>query len=142
MFWNKKKEKRYSRKTVIILEVIFAVLAILIGLGIKYLITNQKTDTINLSDQVVNNITFSGFNISFSKSGSKITVNLINYTKEPIKFKSVEMKMYAKNNTQVASVSYGDGENEIELGPNQETLIESTTEVNLSNVTFIEYEVK
>ncbi len=143
MFGRRKKEKLYSRKTVIAIEVIIAVLAILIGLGIKYLITNQATNDINLSDQTVNNITFSGFTINFEKDGSsKINVSLINYTKEEVVVNSVTMKLYAKDNTQIAAITYEQDEDNNKIGPNQEVEIESSTSADLSGVTFVEYEIK
>ena len=141
--WNKKEEKRFNRTTVIVTEVCVAIVVLLSALGIKYLVTNRTDKAIHLSDQVVENLTFSEFTIAKGKNNSSsINVNIINYTEESITFKTVTVNLYASDNTKVASLTFGTEEEPIKLEPNQETTIEGTSSIDLSDVTFVEYEIK
>lgn len=140
MFKKEKKEHLYNKKTVIIFEILFALVVLAAAIGIKYLVTNKNDSTLRFENQVVEGITFSDFNISFNKEGSTVKVNLINYTEESIELEGVVIKLYAKDNTQVSEITLDSGFASL-LESNQSIQVENTTTADLSGISSVEYVV-
>lgn len=140
MFKTGKKEIKLNKSMVIIIEVCVAFIILLSLIGIKYLVTNKSDNSIRLDNQVISDITFSDFTISFDKEGSKVAVDLINYSQENIEIENVVIKLYAKDNTQISEITTPFQEGILE--PNQSIKIENKTSVDLSEVAIVEYEIK
>lgn len=136
---------KMKKSTIIIIEVVCAALIFGILVGIKYLVTNKANDDIvYLENQVVNNLTFTDFTLNYENEESKVNVKMINYTEENIQISKLIIRLYAKDNTKVSEITADfttDG-NPYVIGPNQETLVENSVKLDLTNVSKVEYIVE
>lgn len=137
IFRKKKEVKTVNRTVVIILEVLAALFLFTVLLAVKWAITSIDKDAgkTKLENQVVDNLSFVDFVID--KEGV-LTVSAINYTEETLNFKSVKIRLYAKDNSLISQVEVPE---ELELEKNQEHLI--TADVgNIDKVYSVEYIVE
>lgn len=148
--WKKHHEDetekvKMKKSTIIVIEVLVALVVFGALIGVKYLITNKNNDNvIKLENQVVKNISFTDFTLTYEKKNSNIYVNMINYTEENIEIKKLTIKLYAKDNTQVSEIKADltvDGNPTI-IGPNQQTAVENSTKLDLTNISKVEYVVE
>jgi flagellar basal body-associated protein FliL len=103
---NKEEAVKMKKSTIIIIEIICAVLIFSVLIGVKYLITNKaKDNVVYLENQLVSNVTFTDFTLTYEKKESDIKVKMINYTQEVINLKKVLIKLYAKDNTKVSEIT-------------------------------------
>lgn len=133
---------KMKKSTIIIIEVVCALLVFGVLIGIKYLVTNKvDNNVVYLENQVVKNISFTDFKLTYEDGKSTIKVNMINYTEENIEIKKLIIKLYASDNTKVSEITADlaiDG-NVTVLGPNQETAVENVAELDLTDVSKVEY---
>lgn len=140
---NKEEKVPMKKSTVIIIEVLVAVVVLLAALGIKYLVTNRHDDNVvRLEDQLIDNISFTDFVLTYEEGKSTINVTLINYTEEPIDINKLTIKLYAKDNTQVSEITAPLNEGAGRLESNQRTEITSVIELDLTDIANVEYVVE
>lgn len=136
---------KMKKKTIIIIEVVCAVLIFATLLGIKYLITNKvDKNVVKLENQLISNITFSDFVLKYKDEKSYISVNLINYSKEEIKINKLTIKLYASDNTKVSEilVDYLNNSAPLVLGENQSTEVSNIIELDLTDIIKVEYVIE
>lgn len=140
---NKEEKVPMKKSTVIIIEVLVAVVVLLAALGIKYLVTNRHDDNVvRLEDQLIDNISFTDFVLTYEEGKSTINVTLINYTEEPIDINKLTIKLYAKDNTQVSEITAPLNEGAGRLESNQRTEITSVIELDLTDIANVEYVIE
>ena len=148
--WRKRdkdgsEKVKMKKSTIIIIEVACAVLVFGILIGIKYLVTNKVDDNVvYLENQVVENVSFTDFTLTYEDGKSTIKVNMINYTEENIEISKLTIKLYASDNTKVSEIIAdlaADG-NATVLGPNQETVVENVAELDLTDISKVEYVIE
>lgn len=102
----RKKEKTYNKTTVIIIEIAVALVILLVGIGIKWLINNHDKDNgkVRIEDQVVEGISFVDF--LYNEDTSEYLVNAINYNVATINIKELKLYIYSDENAQVAAVTF------------------------------------
>ncbi len=136
---------KMKKSTIIIIEVVCAVIVFGILIGVKYLVTNKvDNNVVKLENQVVKNISFTDFTLTYEDEKSTIKVNMINYTQENIEVNKLVIKLYASDNTKVSEVTANlavDGVPMV-LGPNQETAVENVAEIDLTDISKVEYVVE
>lgn len=139
---DESEKVKMKKSTIIIIEVACAVLVFGALIGIKYLVTNKVDDNVVLlENQVVKNISFTDFKITYEDGKSTVKVNMINYTAENIEIKKLVIKLYASDNTKVSEITANlavDG-NATVLGPNQETAVENVADIDLTDISKVEY---
>ncbi len=136
---------KMKKSTIIIIEVACAALIFGVLVGIKYLVTNRANDdVVYLENQVVSNLTFSDFTLNYENEESKINVKMINYTEENIQISKLIIRLYAKDNTKVSEITadFTNDGNPYIVGPNQETIVENSVKLDLTNVSKVEYVVQ
>lgn len=142
---DKTEKVKMKKSTIIIIEVVCAALIFGILIGVKYLVTNKDdNNTIYLENQVVKGISFTDFTLTYEDEKSNIIVSMINYTEENIEIKKIVIKLYASDNTQVSEITADltvEGSATV-LGPNQETVIENVIELDLTDISKVEYVVE
>jgi len=133
---------KMKKSTIIIIEIACAVFVFGALIGIKYLVTNKTNDNVvYLENQVVKNISFTDFKLTYDDGKSTIKVNMINYTAENIEIKKLVIKLYASDNTKVSEITANlavDGNTTV-LGPNQETAVENVANLDLTDISKVEY---
>lgn len=137
------KKTKMKKSTIIIIDVAVVVLLAAIALGIKFLVTNKiDKNVVKLENQVVNNVTFTDFNLKYKNKKSNIKVTMINYTAEEIIIKKLTIKLYASDNRQVSEITVDYLENAdepLKLGENQQSTFENSTKLDLTDITKVEY---
>lgn len=140
LFKKKEEPNKCSRRLIIIIEIIVAVLLFLTLLGLKWLFLNVHEDSniVKLDNQVVNDVSFVDFQTKYENNKGEVSVSAINYLDKEITIPSLKIRLYSSDNSLVSQIEINEP---IVLDANQEHLIENTIATN-TKVARVEYVIE
>lgn len=140
LFKKKDEEKKCSRRCIIAIEIIVAVLLFLTLLGLKWLFLNVHDDLniVKLDDQTINDVSFVDFQTKYEDDKGNVSVSVINYTDKEVIIPSLKIRLYSSDNSLVSQIEVTDT---IVLDAKQEHLIENTIATN-TKVARVEYVIE